>query len=74
MKLSFLHHRRAFTLVELMIVIAVIGILVAFVLQMTQDRTPAVDREKSLRIANAVQSMLQSAYMGTYLGKGIASG
>ena len=69
-----LHSRKAFTLVELMIVIAVIGLLVTFVLQIAQDRTPAVDREKSLRIANAIQSLMQGAYMSTYLGKWISSG
>lgn len=60
---------RAFTLVELMIVIGIIGIMIVFVAQIAQDQTPAIDRERSSRFANAIANMLSTTYSSMYLGK-----
>jgi hypothetical protein len=52
-----------------MIVIAIIGMMIVFVSQVTKDQAPAIDRERATRFANAVQTTLSSAYSSTYLGK-----
>lgn len=61
----------AFTLVELMITIAIISILAVVAMRLADDQTPAVDRERSIRLANRVESDLMTTYTNMYLGRGI---